>query len=137
VKISGHKKDAATFCTCHATNGLPGICSISWSRNAQSNGLNPIVPDIATRIPRLSKVAGACASRVAAGPADFDVWQRNNNVRQSASRRGRERLTLSANWAQITPGLMICLHIFTALTRFAGIDTNARLIQACHLWSSR
>src|ERR1700688_3219567 len=28
---------------------------MSWSRNAQSNGLNPIVPDIATRNLHLSK----------------------------------------------------------------------------------
>src|ERR1700710_3090910 len=29
---------------------------ISWSRNAQSNGLNPIVPDIATRNLHVSKL---------------------------------------------------------------------------------
>src|ERR1700693_2307714 len=73
--------------------GFWDVCSISWSRNAQSIGLNPIVPDIATRnlrvsklLPRLRKPPG---DRIAAG----DLWQRNNNVRQSPLSNGQDRLT--------------------------------------------
>src|SRR4051812_34445402 len=49
------KKTRPRYHACHATNGLPEVCSISWSRNAQSNGLDPIVPGIATRNLRVSK----------------------------------------------------------------------------------
>jgi hypothetical protein len=31
------------------------------------------------------------------------LWQRNNNVLQSRFTRGRDRLTLPANWGQIDP----------------------------------
>src|ERR1700732_3050909 len=43
--------------------GFWDVCSISQSRNAQSIGLNPIVPDIATRNLRVSKLLARLRNR--------------------------------------------------------------------------
>src|ERR1043166_2633934 len=49
------KKTRPRFLRATPQAGFSDVCSISWSRNAQSIGLNPIVPDIATRNLRVSK----------------------------------------------------------------------------------
>jgi uncharacterized protein with beta-barrel porin domain len=53
------------------------------------------------------------------GPV-FDLWRQNNNGRQSALCRRRDRLTLRKKPGQIGRSLF-CLHIFTELRRFTGI----------------
>src|ERR1700686_1290316 len=50
------KKTRPRFSRATPQAGLSDVCSISWSRNAQSIGLNPIVSDIATRNLRVSKL---------------------------------------------------------------------------------
>jgi hypothetical protein len=65
---------------------LSDVCSISQSRNAQSIGLNPIVPDIATRNLRVSKLlarVGNLSNNETAlqWAALGNLWQQNNNDR--------------------------------------------------------
>src|SRR5580704_15584270 len=51
------KKTRPRFTRATPQAGFSDVCcSISWSRNAQSIGLNPIVSDIATRNLRVSKL---------------------------------------------------------------------------------
>jgi hypothetical protein len=60
--------------------GLSDVCSISQSRNAQSIGLNPIVPDIATRILRVSKLLARHRKSDGDKIARDQLWQRNHNA---------------------------------------------------------
>jgi hypothetical protein len=41
---------------------------------------------------------------MAIGPTLFDLWQRNNNVRQLPPASDQDRLTLRENWGQIATG---------------------------------
>src|SRR5271156_4876832 len=100
---------------------------MSWSRNAQSNGLNPIVPDIATRNLRLSKLGRGCGPKpTVRSPADH-LWLRNNNERESANSGDHDRLTLRKNWAQIGAGRSD-FTIFRCA--FFRNDIDARLFKA-------
>jgi hypothetical protein len=60
--------------------GFSDVCSISQSRNAQSIGLNPIVPDIATRILRVSKLLAQHGKSGGDNLAPDQLWQRNHNA---------------------------------------------------------
>jgi hypothetical protein len=74
------KKTRPRFLRAAPQAGLSDVCSISQSRNAQSIGLNPIVPDIATRILRVSKLLARHRKSGGAGSPPDRLWQRNHNV---------------------------------------------------------
>jgi hypothetical protein len=95
------------------------VCSISQSRNAQSIGQNPIVPDIATRNSRLSKLpAQARETGPAPGSLPVHLWQQNNNFGQSPFEDDHDRLTLPENWGQIGIGRRVFLSFLSRRAPF-------------------